>query len=295
MFYWISKFSIIIILVSSVSCVSSSRYKAVEYTMINTEQKLRSAQETIGSLQADTLLLGTKSRVLSNEVAALKGYSSYSKSTLSNKISKLEQKLNDQENVISGQDRYLIKQTEELRKKETALVAQKRELDNIKILLRSRNLMADTILARTLRSFPTYAPQELNIYKRNGKVYLSIGEAMLFKKDDVKVIPNTSILRRLSGLVTENLDLKILIEVHSDDKKPRGMKDNWAFTNQRAIAITRDLTDNGVQPYRISPIGKSEYFPIYNNSVEEERQRNRRIVVILSPDLKQLNQLLDRL
>ena len=135
MLYWVSKFSIAVILISCVSCVSSSRYKSVESTMIDTEQKLRSAQEKIGALRADTFSLGNKNRDLAQEIAQLKGYSSYSKSTLLSKISKLEQKLGDQQNVISGQDQYLIKKTAELRKKENKLVAQKRELDNIKTLL----------------------------------------------------------------------------------------------------------------------------------------------------------------
>lgn len=293
---YIFKLFILIILLNCVSCVSSSRYKAVEYTMVTAEQNLRSAKQTIGDLQADTLILGQKNRVMAKELASMKEYSNYSRSTLLNKIETLEKKLVAQENVITGQDRYLLEQTELLRTKESELSEQKRELDNIKLLLRSRNIIADTILIRTLRVLPNYLPQDLNIYKKDGKVYLAIAETMLFKGNSVNVNSNTnSILQNVGKLLTENPDLTAQIEVHSDDKTPSGMKDNWHFTNQRALNITRILAQNGVQPYRIAPVGKSQYFPIDDNNIKEGRQRNRRTVIILQPNLEQLNRLLNRL
>ncbi len=296
MLQYVFKPTIFIILLNFISCVSSSKYKAVEYTMVTAEQNLRSAKQTIGDLQADTLILGQKNRAMSKELASLKEYSNYSKSTLLNKIETLEKKLVDQENVITGQDRYLLEQTELLRNKETELSKQKRELDNIKTLLRSRNVIADTILIRTLRALPNYEPQDLNIYKKNGEVYLMIAEAMLFKNNSINVTSNTNpILQNIGRLLNENTDLTIQIEVHTDDKTPSGMKDNWHFTNQRALSIAKTLIKNGVQPYRIAPVGKSQYFPIDDNSTKEGRQRNRRTVIILQPNLEPLNRLLNRL
>lgn len=77
--------------------------------------------------------------------------------------------------------------------------------------------------------------------------------------------------------------------------KSKVFQDNWDLSTARANSIVRILTtDNGFDPNRITASGKSEFHPVKANDNVEGRAGNRRTEVILSPDLKELNKLLDQ-
>ncbi len=78
---------------------------------------------------------------------------------------------------------------------------------------------------------------------------------------------------------------QITIEGHTDSYG--GDENNLALSRRRAEAVGAYLTNELQMPVsRISSVGYGETQPIANNDTEQGRERNRRIDVIIEPQLE---------
>lgn len=143
-----------------------------------------------------------------------------------------------------------------------------------------------------------YKTDELSVYTKDGNVYVSLQEKLLFKSGSDVVDPKgKEALKSLAQVLNSTKDITVLIEGHTDNMpiKTAKFKDNWDLSTARATSIVRILTtDNGFDSSRITATGKSEFHPVKSNETAEGRAGNRRTEVILSPDLKELYKLLDQ-
>ncbi len=140
--------------------------------------------------------------------------------------------------------------------------------------------------------------KDLTINVRNGKVYVSLAEQLLFNSGSTKVDPKgVEALKKLAQVLQEQKDVNVVVEGHTDDvpisKGTVGMQDNWDLSVLRATEITRILTNTGVAPERVTPSGRSKYVPLETASTKEARQKNRRTEIILTPNLDELFQILE--
>ena len=136
---------------------------------------------------------------------------------------------------------------------------------------------------------------ELQVFVKNGRVYVSLQENLLFPSGSAVVNPKgKQALGTLAQVLNSNPDINVVVEGHTDSIPIRGKyEDNWALSTARATAIVRLLTDvNKVDPTRVTASGRSKYEPVDSNDTPEGRQRNRRTEIILAPKLDQLMQLL---
>jgi len=94
--------------------------------------------------------------------------------------------------------------------------------------------------------------------------------------------------------LAENRDINVLIEGHTDDVPYTGatLIDNWDLSVKRATAIVRILENKGVNPTQITAAGRSEFVPVDSNKNAEGKAKNRRIEIILAPNLDQISKLL---
>lgn len=141
-----------------------------------------------------------------------------------------------------------------------------------------------------------YNTDELNVYQKDGKVYVSLSEKLLFKSGSDVVDPKgKEALKMLATVLNTSKDFTVAIEGHTDDVpiKTARFKDNWDLSTARASSIVRILTiDNGFDAARITASGRGEFHPLNPNSTVEERAENRRTEIILSPDLQEIYKLL---
>lgn len=133
---------------------------------------------------------------------------------------------------------------------------------------------------------------------RNGKVYVSLAEQLLFKSGSKAVdSKGQDALKKLAVALKDKADLNILVEGHTDDvpmaSGTSGMQDNWDLSVLRATSIVRILTNNGVDPTRISASGRGEYLPVDAEKTKEARKKNRRTEIILTPKLDELFRMLE--
>jgi len=137
---------------------------------------------------------------------------------------------------------------------------------------------------------------DLSVYQKNGKVYVSLSENLLFPSGSAVVNPDgINALSKLAAVLNLNSDVAVDIEGHTDSIPIRGkFKDNWDLSTARANAIVRVLVNNyKVDPVRVVASGHSYYDPVDTNATPEGRAKNRRTDIILSPKLDEMYKLLE--
>jgi chemotaxis protein MotB len=140
--------------------------------------------------------------------------------------------------------------------------------------------------------------QGLTIEIKNGKVYVSLEENLLFASGSTTVdTRGANALRELAKVLERNPDINVLIEGHTDDVPLRPgsqIRDNWDLSVLRATAIVRILMSNSsIDPRRLTAAGRGEYMPIDPAKTAEARRKNRRTEIILTPRLDELFQIID--
>jgi chemotaxis protein MotB len=280
----------------------------------NTElkAKLATTQNEISNLVADTTDLGTNIRKLrskyntlnqSYELLAQKNSNLMeSKSRESKKLleelqaakddlQQKEDRLNILEQDLSVQQQKLDKTQQELDDREQKVV----ELEGIinrkdSVLLALKNRISTALLG--------FEGDGLTITQKNGKVYISLEEQLLFASGSWTVdTRGQEALSKLAKSLESQKDINVLIEGHTDNIPFGGrgqIKDNWDLSVARATSIVKILTQNSsISEQSLTAAGRGEFMPIAENSTKEGRSANRRIEIILSPKLDDLYQLLD--
>jgi len=140
----------------------------------------------------------------------------------------------------------------------------------------------------------------LTVTMKNGQVYVSMDDKLLFKTGSYEIDANgRTALRKLGALLEKNTDVTITIEGHTDDVPYRAapgqqILDNWDLSVKRATTIVRMLTqDTNINPKRLVASGRSEYMPVDPKKTPDARQKNRRTEIILTPDLTALYRILE--
>lgn len=190
--------------------------------------------------------------------------------------------LNDLRTLSKESKMTIADQAKRLKNLQDMIQAQKNVMDNLK------NSIADALMK--------YKSDELSVYIKDGNVYVSLAEKLLFKSGSDVVDPKgKEALKTLAQVLSSTKDITVLIEGHTDNVpiKTNKFTDNWDLSTARATSIVRILTkDNGFDPTRITASGRGQYFPVQTNETAEGRASNRRTEVILSPDMKELYKLL---
>ncbi len=139
---------------------------------------------------------------------------------------------------------------------------------------------------------------DLTVTIRDGKVYVSLSEQLLFASGSTVVDKKgKDALVQLGKVLQSKSDINILVEGHTDDVPMNGavIKDNWDLSVLRATSITKILVnDGGIDPIRVIASGRSQYFPVAQGKTVEARKKNRRTEIVLSPKLDELYKLLNQ-
>jgi len=103
-----------------------------------------------------------------------------------------------------------------------------------------------------------YKTDELSVYIKDGNVYVSLEEKLLFKSGSDVVNPQgKEALKTLANVLKNTKDITVMIEGYTDDVpiKTKQFADNWDLSTARATSVVRILTtDYGFDPNRINSI-----------------------------------------
>ena len=230
----------------------------------------------VSSLKNDTTQLGKELRDMKRKYESLQQTSNLT-------TTQLRKKLNDREKEL-GRKEKLLKDREAIVKRLQAAIDRK---DNL----------LKNLLGKVRNALKNFDPDELTVTSKNGKIYVSLAEKLLFKSGQISVdIKGKKALGKLADVLNKNQDIDIQIEGHTDSIPIRTGKfrDNWDLSVLRATSIVQILVkEYEVDPKTVTPAGRGETTPIASNKKKEGRAKNRRIEIVLSPKLDELLKLLE--
>ena len=269
---------ILLVIVMLTSCVSKKLF-------------LQSQKET-ASLRMDSTRLANHIISLQNNVT-----------TLENNIVNLQKNiadLNKRISNLSSQNNQLGQQTAEqqnqLSLSQQELQKQQQRLQQLQDILQQQRIQSEMLKNKMLEALKGFNSNDLSVIQKNGKVYVSLSENLLFPSGSAVVNPKgVDALSKLAAVLNLNGDVAVNIEGHTDSIPIRGRyQDNWDLSTARADAIVRILVNTyRVDPKRVIASGHSYFDPVETNSTPEGRARNRRTEIILSPKLDEMYKLLE--
>ena len=246
--------------------------------------KLDDTARQLESSKQNNLQVGKQNADLEEQLKSLKTGSSEEISRLMDKLQQAQNDLQKREDILKNAQAELEQRSLRLKELETAL---QQKDDAVKQL---RQKVMDALIG--------FNDKGLTVQEKNGKVYVSLEEKLLFKTGQWDVDPKgQQALTNLADVLAQNQDINVMVEGHTDDVPMRGtgsVKDNWDLSVMRATAVTRILLKNkAVDPKRIIAAGRGEFFPIDESKTPEARQKNRRTEIILTPRLDEIFRILE--
>jgi chemotaxis protein MotB len=201
----------------------------------------------------------------------------------------------------------LIRKEDSLRRVDISMRAQKRSLDSLtselgkrearvkelEAALAAKDQALNDIRLKVKQALVGFEGNGLTIEQKNGKIYVSMEDKLLFATGSTKVQPKgEEALKTLSNVLAANTDINVMVEGHTDDVPMKGageIKDNWDLSVMRATSVTKILLQNkGIDPKRITAAGHGEFLPVDAAKTPEARAKNRRTDIVLTPKLDEL-------
>jgi chemotaxis protein MotB len=284
------------------SCVPPNKFKALQtesLTCAEERERLKTEMEQLSveykemkarlaQLETDLARAEKDSLRLKEEVTRL----NRANRQLSNDYSDLQEA---QQALLKGSEVEIRRLMEELQATQKEKNARMAELEQI---LQEQQSAVAALRKTVSDALMGFENQGLAVTQKNGKVYVSLEEKLLFKSGSTVVDPKgAAALKKLSGVLEQNPDINVMIEGHTDDVpviNGSAYKDNWDLSVLRATSIVRILLEGSkINPERLTTAGRSQYQPVDPAKTAEARQKNRRTEIILSPKLDELYKLVE--
>jgi chemotaxis protein MotB len=179
----------------------------------------------------------------------------------------------------------------------TSLAEREKKVQELEQVLSDKDKAVTDLKNRISTALLNFKENDLTIKVKNGKVYVSLAEQLLFGSGSIVVDQKgVAALQQLAKAIRDQRDLQIMVEGHTDNvpvsKLSAYMQDNWDLSVMRATAITKILTKAGVSSRQMVAAGKGEFSPLVTNDSRENKQKNRRTEIILTPNLDELFKIL---
>jgi len=263
--------------------------------------------EQKAGLESDTTILGNSLRHMTekydkinqlNEILTEKSTSLLQESIDENKA--LLSELDKTRQSLLAQEDSLKKLADDLNTKEDNLNLMSAELNQnaervaeLEALLEAQSAAVNSLKDKVTNALLGFEGKGLTIEERNGKVYVSLEANLLFPSGSTVINEaGKKALIDLAKAIEDQSDLEIIVEGHTDTDKmnsPNIPRDNWELSVLRATSVVKIMTANSsVNPNILSASGRSEYIPLDPN----DKSKNRRIEIILSPNLDELFQII---
>jgi chemotaxis protein MotB len=262
---------------------------------------LKQLEQAISRLQTDTTNLGAEVRSVSNRLSDLDNeytqLNTYYKNLLTSSGKLNRDMAQQQEQLLSIQAN--LDRTRRLNDSlSISLEDRERKVRELETVLEKKEKAVSDLKNRISNALLNFKESDLTVTVRNGKVYVSLAEQLLFGSGSVTVDKKgESALQQLAKALKDQRDINILVEGHTDNvpisRTSQYMNDNWDLSVMRATAIVRILTKAGVPSKQITAAGRGEFVPLAGNDTAANKQKNRRTEIIITPDLDELFRILE--
>jgi chemotaxis protein MotB len=311
------------------SCVTARQYEELEtrkndietentqlkrsnesLTAENTElnASVSDLQKRVDALSGDTTLLGTSLRHLRgqydkinelNEILMGKNTQMLNEMNAENRqlladLQSTRTELLAKEDVLRVLEAELNEKEANLESVSAELRTREQRVNELEDLLAKQEASANALRDKIQQALLGFKDKGLTVETRNGKVYVSLEAKLLFPSGSTVInAEGKQALVDLAKAIEDQADMEIIVEGHTDTDALRSTsipRDNWELSVLRATAVVKIMTENSsIQPAILAASGRSEYHPVD----AEDKARNRRIEVIISPNLNDLFQIIE--
>jgi len=197
----------------------------------------------------------------------------------------------------------------ELQRKEDALAALESEflskskllidrelrVNELEELIQRKDAAVNVLKTKVANALKGFENKGLTVVQKNGKIYVSLEAKLLFSSGSTVVEEGGKrALIDLAKVLEAEKEVEIIVEGHTDSDKftsSNSPKNNWELSVLRSTAVVEIMTANSnVNPAQLMAAGRSEYVPVD----VKEKAKNRRIEIIISPNLNELFEIIKR-
>ncbi len=283
------------------SCVSNKVYNASRAEVMRLESELsalrarHSALEQLNNeLNGEKLGLQDNLSTLTAEHDALrKQYAS-----LDADRAKLARDLDQLRDMLDKGNAEASRMLQELQRNQADLEERSQRVEELESLLKAREEAISAIRRQVSDALLGFEGKGLTISTRDGKVYVSMEDKLLFRSGSYEIgRDGEKAVRDLAKVLAANPDINVMVEGHTDDVRytPNAyLKDNLDLSAKRATTVVRLLLENKeIAPERIVAAGRGESLPVAEGKTAEARAKNRRTEIILTPKYDELMKLME--
>lgn len=271
-----------------------SRIQVLERQIARHEQALLEAQRTANRVEEKYRRTEEMYQNLVKAQNELASGTDREAARILRELQELQQRLMEKEDRLSRLELTLEDKRQNLEKLQAEFAEQNTRLVELERVLFQKDSIMNGLRTKVAQALFAFDADELRVEMRNGKVYVSLEEKLLFKSGSFTVgAKGTDALKKLAGVLEQNPDIQIMIEGHTDNVPIISgsdlLVDNWDLSVKRATSIVRILLANStIDPSRLTSAGRGEYMPVADNATAEGKQKNRRTEIILTPRLDEL-------
>ncbi|HCQ13995.1 MAG TPA: cell envelope biogenesis protein OmpA, partial [Flavobacterium sp.] len=313
----------LLVLALSTSCVSKKIYNDLETKFADLKKENRSLADnneeltkSKNQLEADKSKLQSdydkikaeRDKLLADFTAADKNLK-----TLQASYKALEKDSNDalSSNIdknrellakLEAKEKSLAAEQERLNKLKADLEASSKRLNELESYIAAKEASMNKLKETLSKSLKAFEGKGLTVEQRNGKVYVSMENKLLFGTGSWAVgAEGKTAVVAVGKVLADNPEISVLIEGHTDNDKilgaiGGGIENNWDLSTKRATAIVNILSENkGVKKENLTAAGRGEFAPLMSNDTAEGKSKNRRIEIILTPKLDEISKMLNEL
>jgi chemotaxis protein MotB len=310
-------FLFLAVAVTLASCVSTKKYNALETSNNKLKKEYKVAQAELDALKDEKDNLLAENQGLKNEVVDLNKNRAQLEQQLQDKRNELEnmklrydttmenylQQVGVKNRALNSANAMLKAKETELNEKEKNLEvlqkdyeAKNKRLEEVNKALAAKQKEVDAIKTKVSNALVGFQNKGLQVETKDGKVYVSMEDKLMFASGSWAVSKEgLQAIKELAKILEENKDLNISVEGHTDNLAYNGsgnVKDNWDLSVMRATAIVKEILKAGkIAPERISASGRGEYAPKAPNTTADNRAKNRRTEIILTPKISEVLEL----
>ena len=202
------------------------------------------------------------------------------------KMALQEKELSDKEAALGGKD-------SDIESLKAGLDEREAKVAELEDAINSQTNAIQDLESKINQALVNFNASELNVSRKNGKVYVSLQEKLLFQSGSTTIdSKGREAIGQVANVLRNNPEIDIAIEGHTDNVPYKGsgkVKDNWDLSVLRATSVVRILVEeHGISQGRVLASGRGEYDPVSDNGTTDGKKQNRRIEIILSPKLEDL-------
>lgn len=303
---------LLVLALSASSCVSKKIYNDLESKYSDLKKENRSIADENSDLKTAKNQLELDRDKLTKDLNNTKADLEKQKADLAAEQKKfkllqdsynaLEKNSNDALEKNMNKNRELLAELEAKSKKlseeQARLDKTANRLNELEAMIAAKEAAMKKLKDTLSKALNNFEGKGLTVEQKNGKVYVSMENKLLFNSGSWAVgSEGRKAVVELGKVLGDNPDLSVLIEGHTDDDPYGGsgpIANNWDLSTKRATAIVAILSENtSINKQKLTAAGRGEFSPLASNASADGKAKNRRIEIILTPNLDEIADMLN--